>query len=157
MNSETIQALKSRAAFMPGGRDRDAHLLIVVSVPPELVPKSKEHLDLCLNFIIDTLSHETLNNGLVLLIDAQKSSHRLTNTWIEHVQSIVDPDYLKLMLVIRPDAFWDKQRMDNYCTKPQKKGEVSSVWQFLSFYLSKSVWMCHENEFYFCLFIEVEF
>lgn len=125
MNSDTVTALKSRAAFMPGGRNRDSHLLIIVTVPPELVPKSKEYLDLCLNFIIDTLNPDTLNNGLLVLIDAQKSNHRLTNVWIEHVESIVDPDYLKLMLVIRPDAFWDKQRMDN-CAKPQKKGEVST-------------------------------
>lgn len=124
MNVDTITALKSRAAYMPGGRSQDSHLLIIATVPPELVPKSKEFLDICLNFIIDTLNPETLNNGLLLLIDAQKSNYRLTNTWIEHVESIVDPDYLKLMLVIRPDAFWDKQRMDN-CAKPQKKGEVS--------------------------------
>lgn len=124
MNSDTITALKSRAAFMPGGRDLSGHLLVIVTVPPELVPKSKEYLDLCLNFIIDTLNPETLNAGLCVVIDAQKSSHRLTNIWIEHVQSIVDPDYLKILLVIRSDVFWDKQRMDN-CTKPQKKGEVS--------------------------------
>uniref|UniRef100_A0A336K5I0 CSON014777 protein n=1 Tax=Culicoides sonorensis TaxID=179676 RepID=A0A336K5I0_CULSO len=126
MNSDTITALKSRAAFMPGGRDLHGNLLIIVTVPPELIPKSKEHLDICLNFIIDTLNPETLNNGLLLVIDAQKSNARLTNTWIEHVQSVVDPDYLKLMLVIRPDAFWDKQRMDN-CTKPQKKGEWITI------------------------------
>lgn len=135
MNSDTITALKSRAAFMPGGRDHDTHLLVIVTVPPELVLKSKEYLDICLNFIIDTLSPETLNNGLLLLIDAQKSNYRLTNIWIEHVESIVDPDYLKLMIVIRPDAFWDKQRMDS-CTKPQKRGEVSTcvIHQVVSIY-----------------------
>lgn len=130
MNADTIKALKSRAAFMPGGRDQDSHLLVIVTVPPELVPKSKEYLDICLNFIIDSLNTNTLNDGLLLLIDAQKSNYRLTNIWIEHVESIVDPDYLKLILVIRPDAFWDKQRMDN-CTKPQKKGEVSFIQVYL--------------------------
>lgn len=132
MDNDTLSALKTRAAYMPGGRDLERNLLIIVTVPPELILKSKEHLDICLNFILETLSHETLSNGLTIVIDAQKCSWRLARIWIQHVQSLVDVDYLKSLIVIRPDAFWDKQRVEN-CAKAQKKGEVSQSHAFYYF------------------------
>lgn len=142
MNIGIINALKTRAAVLPGGRDVDKNLLFLVTVPPELQPKSKENLELCVNFIVDALNHETLLKGLVVVIDAQKSSWRLTKSWIAHVQSLIDVDYTKNILVIRHDAFWDKQRVES-CTKSQKPGEVSWIYNscipFLSFHVDTAL------------------
>lgn len=125
MNINTINALRSQAAILPGGHDSSKNLLFLVHVPPQLHPKAKENLEICVNFIIDSLSHETLLAGLSVVIDAQRTSWRLTKAWIAHVQSLIDVDYAKQILVIRPDAFWDKQRVES-CTKTEKPGEVST-------------------------------
>lgn len=33
--------------------------------------------------------------------------------------------YAASVIAVRPDGFWDKQRVDNYCTKAHGDGEVS--------------------------------
>lgn len=80
------------------------------------------------NFLLSlsVYSNETLVTGLTLLIDGQKSSWRLTKSWLAHVKSLIDVDYLKNIIIVRSDAFWDKQRVES-CTKAQKLGEVSHI------------------------------
>lgn len=60
---------------------------------------------------------------MIVIIDAQKCSWRLARAHIRHVTQLVEKHLIKL-IVIRPDAFWDKQRVEN-CAKTYKKGEVS--------------------------------
>lgn len=68
-------------------------------------------------------SNETRNAGFVVVIDAQKCPWRLARAHIRHVGVLLGTNLIKL-IVIRPDAFWDKQRVEN-CAKTYKKGEVS--------------------------------
>ena len=139
MNISTINALKTRAAILPGGHDINQNLLFLVTVPSELQPKSRENLELCVNFIIEALSHRTLLNGLIVVVDGQKSSWRLTKSWLAHVQSLIDVDYIKNILVIRHDAFWDKQRVES-CTKTQKPGEVSDAFFHFSSFSTSTIY-----------------
>lgn len=45
-----LDALESRVAVLPGGRDKDKHPLILVQAPVESVPWSKDHLDELLKY-----------------------------------------------------------------------------------------------------------
>ncbi len=67
-------------------------------------------------------SNESLNGGLVVVIDGQKCSWRMTRLVIRHVTTLIGEN-LSNAIVVRPDAFWDKQHVEN-CAKTQKKGEV---------------------------------
>lgn len=42
---DILEALESKLAYIPGGRDRDGRPLIVISVPPELDPTTKPKLE----------------------------------------------------------------------------------------------------------------
>lgn len=68
-------------------------------------------------------SNESLNGGLVVVIDGQKCSWRMARLVIRHVTAIIGEN-LSNVIVVRPDAFWDKQHVVENCAKSQKKGEV---------------------------------
>lgn len=43
--ADVLEALESKLAYIPGGRDRDGRPLIVINVPPELDPTTKPKLE----------------------------------------------------------------------------------------------------------------
>lgn len=45
-----LDALESRVAILPGGRDKENHPLILVQGPTENAPWSKDHLDELLKY-----------------------------------------------------------------------------------------------------------
>lgn len=55
MEEDVLNALRSQAAYLPGGYDRDARHLIVVPMPQELHPWTKTQLDTCFNYILNSL------------------------------------------------------------------------------------------------------
>lgn len=68
------------------------------------------------------ISNESLSGGLVVVIDGQKCSWRMARLVIRHVTALIGEN-LSNVIVVRPDAFWDNQHVEN-CAKTQKKGEV---------------------------------
>lgn len=67
--------------------------------------------------------------GLAIIVDTQKCSARMARCTVRYVETIVgDPDECSpiVILVVRPDAFWDNQLVEN-CTKSYKKDEVCNV------------------------------
>uniref|UniRef100_A0A1B0CIV5 Putative sec14 domain and spectrin repeat-containing protein 1 n=1 Tax=Lutzomyia longipalpis TaxID=7200 RepID=A0A1B0CIV5_LUTLO len=91
MEEDVLNALQSRSAFLPGGRDRDNNLLLVIPVPFELHPWTKPYLETSIKYILSSLRSTCGAN-------------------------------LSTLIVIRPDAFWDKQRVEN-CARINKTGE----------------------------------
>lgn len=63
-------------------------------------------------------SQQTLNNGLIAIVDAQKCSWRLARDQMKLITQILDKNLIKLF-AIRTEAF----SMQN-CAKTYKKGEV---------------------------------
>lgn len=61
----------------------------------------------------------------VIVIDTQRCQFRLARATIRHIETLIDAT-AATVIVIRPDAFWDKQRVEN-CTKSHKKGEVYGI------------------------------
>lgn len=55
MNANLVTALRTKSTYLPGGKDCDGNLLLVVNVPSQLHPKSKENFELCINFILESL------------------------------------------------------------------------------------------------------
>lgn len=73
-------------------------------------------------------SNETVNNGLNVVIDTQMCSWRCARNAIQYVSESLACNATKLY-AIRPEVFWDKQRIEN-CTKAQKYLDVSQTITF---------------------------
>lgn len=80
-------------------------------------------------------SVETRQQGVTVVVDAQRSSWRLVRPVTRQVSQVLGSS-LATLLVLRPDAFWDKQRVDN-CARVHKDGEV----------LTPFAYCCKINEF----------
>lgn len=76
---------------------------------------------------ITIISKETVNNGLNVVIDTQMCSWRCARNAIHYVSDSLNCNTIRLYAV-RPEVFWDKQRVEN-CTKAQKYLDVSRSWQ----------------------------
>ena len=72
-------------------------------------------------------SPDTRRNGLAVILDAQRSAWRMARACIRQVGVTLGADAAAI-IVLRPEAFWDKQRVDN-CARTQKEGEVSVLSQ----------------------------
>ncbi|PSN33370.1 hypothetical protein C0J52_23699 [Blattella germanica] len=119
--ADILGALQARIATLPGGRDIEGRPLLLVAVPSETQPWNKDHLDIVLRYFISIFSPETRRNGLAVVLDAQRSAWRMARTCIRQVGMTLGADAASIV-VLRPEAFWDKQRMDN-CARTQKEGE----------------------------------
>lgn len=65
---------------------------------------------------------ETKSNGFTVVMDSQKSSWRVTRTYLRYTATCLGV-HLQDLLVIRPDTF---KVVDN-CVKTHKKGEVRQL------------------------------
>ncbi|XP_049539407.1 SEC14 domain and spectrin repeat-containing protein 1-B isoform X2 [Anopheles darlingi] len=126
MEADVLNALTTQTAWMPGGRDRDGHPLVVIPVPfYDSLPWMKGFLETTVRYLLASLSHDTVNSGLAILLDAQKCSWRVARQYIRHVQQLLG-EHMNSFLVIRPDAFWDKNRVEN-CARQHRKGEPTII------------------------------
>ncbi|XP_053676354.1 SEC14 domain and spectrin repeat-containing protein 1-B [Anopheles nili] len=126
MEADVLNALNTQTAYMPGGRDRDGHPLVVIPVPfYDNLPWMKGFLETTVKYLLASLSSETVSSGLAVILDAQKCTWRSTRQYIRHVQQLLGV-HMNSFLVIRPDAFWDKNRVEN-CARQHRKGEPTII------------------------------
>lgn len=62
MEADVLNALQSQSAYLPGGRDRDERLLMLIPVPNELQPWTKQNLDLSIKFLLSILRYDMGNH-----------------------------------------------------------------------------------------------
>ncbi|XP_017882397.2 SEC14 domain and spectrin repeat-containing protein 1-B, partial [Ceratina calcarata] len=117
---DILEALESKLAYVPGGRDREGRPLIVVDVPSELQPTTKPRLEVLIAYFLSIFSEETKKNGLVLIVDARRGAWRVARSCVR-LSTVLLGSYGASVVVVRPDGFWDK-RVDS-CTKSHKEGE----------------------------------
>ena len=55
MEADVLNALKSRVAFLPGGRDHDSNLLIIFQLPYELQPWTKRYIEISTKYLLSSL------------------------------------------------------------------------------------------------------
>lgn len=72
-----------------------------------------------------TFREDNKSSGFTVVVDAQKSSWRVTRTHLRYVNTCLG-EHLQDLLVIRPDTFWDTQHVVDNCAKSHKRGEVSA-------------------------------
>lgn len=136
MEADVLNALKSRVAYLPGGRDHDSNLLIIFQLPSELQPWTRRYIEISTRYLLSSLryvaqhstdfwfhfvfgfSKQTLNNGLIAIVDAQKCSWRQARDQIKLITQLLDENLINVFAV-RTEAF----SMQN-CAKTNKKGEV---------------------------------
>jgi hypothetical protein len=116
MEADVLNALKSKLAFLPGGKDCDANLIIIFQLPFELKPWTRRHLEVSTKYL---LSSVTSSNGFVAVVDAQKCPWKFAREEIKFLTKHFE-DKLSKIYIVRTDAF----SMQN-CTKTYKRGEVS--------------------------------
>lgn len=83
----------------------------------------KLHAELLPSFPLH-FSKQSLSNGLIAIVDAQKCSWRMARDQIKFISQLLDRNLIKLF-AIRTEAF----SMQN-CAKSYKKGEVRSLREF---------------------------
>lgn len=69
-------------------------------------------------------SKTTRSKGFTVIIDARKGPWKVARTCIRQVNAVLTAEELVQLIVLRPDAFWDKQRVEN-CTSAQIEKQVS--------------------------------
>ncbi|XP_043261539.1 uncharacterized protein LOC122402644 [Colletes gigas] len=117
---DILEALESKLAYIPGGRDREGRPLVVVNVPSEPQPTTKPRLESLVAYFLSIFSEETKRNGLVLIVDARKGAWRVARSCIRLSMVLLGPSAASV-IVVRPEGFWDK-RVDS-CTRSHKEGE----------------------------------
>ncbi|XP_017781311.1 PREDICTED: SEC14 domain and spectrin repeat-containing protein 1-B [Nicrophorus vespilloides] len=115
--------VQGRWVNLPGGRDRDGRPIITVHIP---LDSSCSDLSDPLKYILGVFSDVTRKRGFTIIVDARKGAWRVARACIRQVNSTLCKEELAQFLVLRPDAFWDKQRVEN-CTSTQKDGQVIFV------------------------------
>lgn len=55
MEADVLNALKSRVAYLPGGRDCDSNLLLIFSLPYELQPWTKRYIEVSTKYLLSSL------------------------------------------------------------------------------------------------------
>ncbi|KAG7188141.1 hypothetical protein KM043_013361 [Ampulex compressa] len=121
---DILEAIESKLAYIPGGRDREGRPLIMVNVPSELQPTTKPWLESSLSYLLTVFSEETKKNGLALIVDARHGAWRVARSCIR-LSTILLDSLAASVIIVRPDGFWDK-RVDS-CTKSNKEGELTYV------------------------------
>lgn len=58
-----------------------------------------------------------------MLLDARKGPWKVARSYIRQISKSLTTSELTKLIVIRPDAFWDKQRVEN-CTSNQNNEQV---------------------------------
>lgn len=110
----------NKSVIVPGGIDKEGRPIILVTVPQE--PSSFEIIA-PLEYLLSIFSAATRTKGFTVIIDARKGSWRASRSCIKQVSETFGPSELKRLIVLKPDGFWDKQRIEN-CASVQKYQEV---------------------------------
>ncbi|XP_017478980.1 PREDICTED: uncharacterized protein LOC108368607 isoform X2 [Rhagoletis zephyria] len=101
MEEDVLNALQTRTAYLPGGYDRTGKIIVVVNIINDLQLWNRRCLELSIAYLKRALSAAILQRGVTVIVDAQKSTTRIT---------------------LRAEGFWEKH-VETCTSKSQAKGE----------------------------------
>lgn len=115
-----VSCLQGRIVCIPGGRDKEGRPIILLTIPADstvidAVPS--------LQYLLSIFSKTSRSKGFTVIIDARKGPWKVARACIRQVNAVFTLDELAQLIVLRPDAFWDKQRVEN-CTSSQCDKQV---------------------------------
>ncbi|KAK4877376.1 hypothetical protein RN001_009882 [Aquatica leii] len=112
--------LQEQVAILPGGRDKEDRPVLLVTIPSEAAPT---HIGPSLQYLLSIFSNESRTRGVTVLLDTRKGHWKTARSYIRQVTTSLTAKELAQLVVVRPDAFWDKQRVEN-CTSVQKDSQI---------------------------------
>ncbi|XP_049314954.1 uncharacterized protein LOC105226995 isoform X10 [Bactrocera dorsalis] len=121
MEEDVLNALQTRTAYLAGGYDRAGKIIVVVNIINDLQLWNRRCLELSIAYLKSALSAATLQRGVTVIVDAQKSTTRITRTHARIIYALFDEITVNLFLV-RAEGFWEKH-VDTCTSKSQAKGE----------------------------------
>ncbi|XP_053952594.1 SEC14 domain and spectrin repeat-containing protein 1 [Anastrepha ludens] len=121
MEEDVLNALQTRTAYLPGGYDRTGKIIVVVNIINDLQLWNRRCLELSIAYLKSALSAATLQRGVTVIVDAQKSTTRITRTHARIIYALFDDITVNLFLV-RAEGFWEKH-VETCTSKSQTKGE----------------------------------
>ncbi|CAH1113166.1 unnamed protein product [Psylliodes chrysocephalus] len=127
-NRYDVSCLTGRLVTLPGGRDKEGRPIILITIPTDLpqidaVP--------ALQYLLSLFSKASRSRSLTVIIDARKGPWKVARSCIRQVNVVFSPDELSKLIVLRPDAFWDKQRVEN-CTSSSNEKQVNLLDYFFT-------------------------
>ncbi|XP_061396427.1 uncharacterized protein LOC133332062 [Musca vetustissima] len=120
MEEDVLNALQSRTAYLPGSFDRDGKIIFIVNVINDLQSWQRKCLELSAAYLRRSLSEVILQRGITIIVDAQKTTARITRQHARYIYNLFDGLKVSLYLV-KSEGFWEKHV--ETCTKGQGKGE----------------------------------
>ncbi|KAJ8954874.1 hypothetical protein NQ318_016810, partial [Aromia moschata] len=116
----SVSCLQGRTVLLPGGRDKEGRPILLLTVPADSPP-----LDVVpsLQYLLSILSKTSRSRGITVIIDARRGPWKVARSCIRQVNAAFAPEELAQLIVVRPDAFWDKQRVEN-CTSSQTDNQI---------------------------------
>ncbi|CAH0547513.1 unnamed protein product [Brassicogethes aeneus] len=115
-----LRCLQGKTVTLPGVHDKDGRPILLVTVPPETPP-----LDIVipLQYLLSIFSNSSRSRGITTILDARKGPWKVARSCIKQITTVFESGELAHLVVLRPDAFWDKQRVEN-CTSNKKGNPV---------------------------------
>ncbi|XP_037947834.1 titin-like [Teleopsis dalmanni] len=120
MEEDVLNALQTRTAYLPGGFDREGKIIIIVNIINDLQLWNRKCLELSITYLKHSLSASVLQQGVTIIVDAQKSTTRITRSHARIIYALFVDITVNLYLV-RAECFWEKHV--ETCTKSHTKGE----------------------------------
>ncbi|KAK9730486.1 hypothetical protein QE152_g15160 [Popillia japonica] len=89
------------------------------------IPQDSPTLEItsCLQHVLTIYSEDTKRQGLTVILDARKGPWKIARSCIRQITATMNADELAHFIVLRPENFLDKQRVEN-CTNTPKDGHV---------------------------------
>ncbi|KAK9730485.1 hypothetical protein QE152_g15160 [Popillia japonica] len=102
------------------GRDKDGRPIILITIPQD---SPTLEITSCLQHVLTIYSEDTKRQGLTVILDARKGPWKIARSCIRQITATMNADELAHFIVLRPENFLDKQRVEN-CTNTPKDGHV---------------------------------
>ncbi|MPC48701.1 SEC14 domain and spectrin repeat-containing protein 1 [Portunus trituberculatus] len=116
--SEWEGLLERRLAMLPGSRDPGGGPILVISLPQDPTLHDSGGISATIKYLKTIPSLSARDRGWVVVVDARVCHYRLVKPTVSTVRAALG--HLRHLFVVRPEGFWDKQRVD--C----RKSEVDS-------------------------------
>ncbi|CAG9824337.1 unnamed protein product [Phaedon cochleariae] len=113
-----LSCLQGRTALLPGGRDREGHPILLFTIPAESPPLDAVPV---LQYLLSLFSKASRSRGLTVIVDARKGPWKVARSCIRQINAVFSAEELCQLIVLRPDAFLDKQRVENCTSAPKNK------------------------------------
>nr|XP_006823022.1 PREDICTED: SEC14 domain and spectrin repeat-containing protein 1-like [Saccoglossus kowalevskii] len=104
-----VEILRSQNAYLSGGKDHRGGPILsipIVSDPSEFSPQD---FATCIAYLAKIPSDEAKSHGFTILIDARGSTWNSVKPLLRILQQVL-PEKIFLACIVKPEAFWEKQR-----------------------------------------------